>query len=962
MAARNTKFLELADTDRQALEAWLIEFDQGWREGCLADRVRVLPPDCPWRGAALLEMVKIDLERQWQRERRVHVESYLKDYPELGTAETVPADLLQAEYEVRRQFGAPADLEEFAQRFPRQVDELRRLVVEAGAEATDTGHHTAALDTLKPSLSTPPPARPVSPPGVLPEPFGRYRILQKLGQGGMGTVYLAHDSQLDRRVALKVPKFSPNDDPEILERFQRETRAAASIDHPNLCPVYDVGEIAGIHYVTMAYLEGKPLAELIKGGKPLPPRPVAALVRKLARALQELHHCGIIHRDLKPSNIMINLRHEPVVMDFGLARRFDKDAAQLTRSGQVLGTPAYMAPEQVAGDLTALGPACDIYSLGVVLYELLAGRVPFKGPMAAVLMQIVMEEPAPPSRYRPDVEPALEAICLKAMARKAEARYGSMAEFAAALTRYLKGEPPRPPEAIPVAQVGIPVAPPAPQVVSVAQPAAEVPEADAGASSEEGLATQLLAELVARLEATAAASAGRTQRPHKARWPWIGATVLLVGAIIGLAALALYRPTVVVQLPPLLIKEIADRDVSVRLNGKLMTPEQLAGPLSLSPGEHRLELEYRDGTVEVHPFTVTRADHGKTIEVPAEAVVPPPGDRPQSPKPAEGSPVQEEERPEAQPFSASIQLVKGKEVFRGAHIYTVTSLAFSPDGSTLATGSDDKTVVVWDVKTVTELFTLNHPGRITCMAFSPDGKKLAVSDDERTVILWDLAARKKQATLTGEWGATQVAFSPDGKILAWADSDVKLWEVATEKQLAAFHHTEHWHGISSMVFAPDGKTLATVNCNNNDVRLWDVDRRKERAWLKGHAHGVYCAAFSPDGKTLATGSIDQTVKLWDMATGEVRTNVRGFGAAITAVTYTPDGLTLLTVTERGTPKLWDMATQQEVPLREVLPTFWRFAFAPDNKTMALVTGDKRAEVELWYVSKVEGKPPTSKKE
>jgi serine/threonine protein kinase len=255
----------------------------------------------------------------------------------------------------------------------------------------------------------------------------------------MGSVYLAHDPQLDRRVALKVPHFTAEDGPDVLERFRREARAAATIEHPNICPVYDVGEADGVNYLSMAYIEGRPLSDLLKGGKPQPQRGVAAVVRKLALALEEAHKKGVIHRDLKPSNVMINRRKEPVLMDFGLARRVGGGEARLTRSGSVMGTPAYMPPEQVNGDVAAMGPACDVYSLGVILYELLTGRLPFEGPVMAVLARIVTQEPEPPSRHRADLDPRLDVICRKAMAKRAADRYATMAERAAALARYLKG-------------------------------------------------------------------------------------------------------------------------------------------------------------------------------------------------------------------------------------------------------------------------------------------------------------------------------------------------------------------------------------------------------------------------------------------------------------------------------------------------------------------------------------------
>jgi len=276
------------------------------------------------------------------------------------------------------------------------------------------------------------------PPVTLPEPFGHYHILRLLGQGGMGAVYLAQDAKLERLVALKVPHFAPEDGAAARERFQRSARAAARLVHPNLCPIYEVGEFQGIPYLTMPYLEMPSLQSRLQEGLSPTPQQAAALVHRLAVALQTAHQAGIVHRDLNPGNILLNPEGEPIIVDFGLARQLDTDAARLTQTGQVLGTPGYTAPEQLSGIPEAQSRSCDIFSLGVILYELLTGQLPYGRTLHEVLLHIRTRDPAPPSVLHPGIDPVLDRVCEKALARKVEERYASMGELAAALVDYLR--------------------------------------------------------------------------------------------------------------------------------------------------------------------------------------------------------------------------------------------------------------------------------------------------------------------------------------------------------------------------------------------------------------------------------------------------------------------------------------------------------------------------------------------
>ena len=253
----------------------------------------------------------------------------------------------------------------------------------------------------------------------------------------MGTVFLASDLLLNRQVALKLLRVKPENAPVTVERFYREARSMASVQHANLCPIYDFGDVDGQPYLTMAFIKGRPLSDYLVNGLPLATRYAVMLARILAMALHEAHQKGIVHRDLKPANIMINHEAAPIVMDFGLARRDQPGEVEITQKGVILGSPAYMAPEQVEGHNDQIGPATDVHALGVVLYEMLSGKKPFDGAVTTVLMQILSKE-AEPLSIPEDTEHRLDAICRRAMSKSISQRYASALDFANALTEYLE--------------------------------------------------------------------------------------------------------------------------------------------------------------------------------------------------------------------------------------------------------------------------------------------------------------------------------------------------------------------------------------------------------------------------------------------------------------------------------------------------------------------------------------------
>lgn len=303
--------------------------------------------------------------------------------------------------------------------------------VTSAVESAQAGDET--VDSVDGAARSGPGAFAVSIPG--------YAMLAELGRGGMGVVYKADQLKLKRQVALKMILNATHVRPEQRERFQREAEAVAQLQHPNIVQVFEIGEHDGSPYFSMEFIQGGSLSERLRRG-PLASAEAAKLVETLARAVQHAHQKGVIHRDLKPANVLLTEEGLPKITDFGLAKRLEGADHGQTRSGDVLGTPSYMAPEQAEGKIAQIGPPSDVYALGAILYETVAGRPPFKGDsLMTTLHQVLHDEPAPPSRYRPGLDRDLETICLKALAKAPKQRYASALALAQDLERFQAGEP-----------------------------------------------------------------------------------------------------------------------------------------------------------------------------------------------------------------------------------------------------------------------------------------------------------------------------------------------------------------------------------------------------------------------------------------------------------------------------------------------------------------------------------------
>jgi WD40 repeat protein/predicted Ser/Thr protein kinase len=772
--------------------------------------------------------------------------------------------------------------------------------------------------------------------------FGNYEILEQVGQGGMGTVYKARQLNLDRLVALKLLPFGQFSRDDLLQRFRSEASAAAALQHPNIVAVHDVGEHDGQPFFSMDFVEGRTLAELVRD-QPLPAKRAAAYLKTIAEAVHYAHQHGILHRDLKPSNILVDAFDQPRITDFGLAKRLGGDS-DLTLTGQVLGSPNFISPEQAEGRSDAVGPPSDVYSLGALLYHLLTRQPPFQADTLTTLLKQVLEvEPIPPRSLNPSIPKDLETICLKCLEKEAHRRYPTAQALADDLGRFLNHEAV---EARPI-----------PTAAKAWRWCRRRPV-------RSGLIGSLALVLVLGIfgisrEWRRAERERDTALRHVYAGDMKGAQFALEEGNLGgaLRLLDKYRPggkaegrrlKFEAELPGWEWRYLWGLCRSDEQSKLTQQAESFAN-LALSPDGKLLALCRQSGSIDLwdwkghrHVGTLTNRSYPPAMAFSPDGtfIAAANSDR-------TGKPV------------ISFWDVAGRRIVRDLpQRSVVTSMAISPDGKRLAAFHFEPVCSLWDLPS--GALVTNHAAGpavnldMRIPLFSADGTHLLLGDHNgvcgilRSIDLKTGAQDGIPATAEGNT-VTALALSPDGQLLAsghaYSDATIRLWDAHTFARVATLEGHRGW--VKRLVFAADGQILYSASADQS-IRAWSIKEKRELRRWQGHADRLTGLALSLDQKTLLSCALDGSVRIWDAqgpgrrpAPAALPIPVAPYGAPFTA-----DSRRLFTASASAPVIVWDVATAREVERIPALGTnHFSVALSPDERWLAAGSLDGR--IQIW---------------
>lgn len=928
-----------------------------------------------------LRLCCAELERRLRKGEPSRAEDFFAAYPDLAAAPEIALDLIYSEYLARCELGGSPSPDEYYCRFPQWREalfhqfEIHTLLggPQGGAEPAPWPLGSGPSQPWKHS----------------PENF---EIFEEIARGSMGIVYKAWQKDLKRVVALKVILARTLSTPDQLARFRVEATAIGRLFHPNIVQIFRTQEWEGCPFLVLEHVEGKTLAKHWDG-RPQPANAVAKLVETLAAAMQYAHERAVVHRDLRPGNILMTEQGVPKIIDFGLAKISLLNDEDLTLTGQILGTPSYMSPEQADGVGRDHGPQVDIYALGAVLYEGLTGRPPFRGEtILETLHDVNNKEPLPPRRLEPTVPRDLETICLKCLQKEPHQRYPSARELADDLRRFLVHEPIR---ARPVGSVE--------RLGRWCRRNTLVASLMAALTVMFALGLGLVVwkwreEVAARAAADQALefAVAETARAHdeRSKNERMAAGILVdQGVHLGEHghvdhALHLFAKSL----------ESAERngdaalERAARVNLTAFRQQLLRRRAQLDHDDWVWAAAFsRDGKFFV---TASKDKSARLWDTETGRLI---GQPMRHDHPVWGIAVSPDGKtiltgsgePAGDAGEARLWDVAGGQPLGPplVHGKTVGTVAFHPDGKIFLTLDAAGKVQIWDTNRRTPVGDpLPHPGLVRSACFSPDGKLAATAGNDGTVRLWHVADRApfgpvlSHQVLSHEGAPEKMpkhhslvvtaAFSSDSKLLAtgsqivdaetkkYVGGDVRLWQVATG-QLAA-PALIHAGPVKTAAFSPDDARLLTggfvVDGKNQDVlrgeaRLWDVASGRQMGPTLHHAGPIWAAAFSPNGRILATGAEKGYTKFWLAASGAMIGMSSGSGNA-RCIAMSPDGKHAV-VGHTYTPAVADLWELPAGGGADVLPplhdkNIHALGFSPDGKLV--VTASEDGTARLWDVA------------